>query len=358
MALGVALVSFAGCGHGGSSSGGGSVVATVNGTPITQDEFLRYLMLKPTVEVRSNKGAVEAPVAFPLGFQALNDLVKQKLVVQMAKQEGVYPTDADIAKEIQFRLDGDPNFVKNLNSQGLDMQMIKDALAVEMARDNMIGKGITVTDADIDQFKKDHPQDFMQPAMLNLQWILVKTPEAKKEVDDQLSRGQPFDQVAMQLSVVQNAKESHGAYPNSIESQIPKEILDVTKNIQPLHASDWLPGSNNSGYAKFYVVSRTPAKPVEMTDHVKELVRRQIKSIRGSSARDVGSEIVSQQKSSTINVNMPGLQDPWNAYVKQIAAQPSGSLGTGVPGATAPATTGGAPAATTTAAAPSTKGGK
>jgi hypothetical protein len=336
--LGVALVSFVGCNKGAGAGGGGDVVAVVNGTPITQQEFLHYMMLKPSVEVLSNKGPVDARVSHSIGFQAFNDLVKQKIVVQMAKDEGVYPSDADINKEIAFRMEDNPNFVKALQAQGLDTEMIKQALAVELSQDNLIGKGITVSDADVDAYRKANPKQFTQPATLDLQWILVKTPEAKKQVDDQLSHGQRFSIVATQFSEAPDAKERQGAFATNVESQISPDILKVVKNVAPLHSSDWLAGSNNSGWAKFYVVNRTPASDIKMTDHLKELVKRQIRNQRGANAREMPKQLLTKEQQSKIEIKMGGLQETWDQYVKQLASQ------TGTPASTAPAPTAASPA--------------
>lgn len=296
------------------------MVAIVNGTPITQAEYVRYLMLKPTVTVQSNRGPQEAAVSFPLGFQALNDIVKQKLVVQMAKQEGVYPSDADLNKEIDFRKENDPNWVPNLQRQGLDLGMIKEALAVEMSRDNLIGKDVTVTDADIDQYKKMHPAEFMKPASMDLQWILVSSEAAKKQVDSQLSNGQRFDLVAQQFSEFPGARDSRGAYPTNDPRRMSPDLLKVVNKLEPLHSSDWqvANGSQGKGWAKFYLVKKTNAEPIEYTDHVKEMVRRRIRTQKGSGARDLGTEIMSQEKTGKIEVKMSGLQNTWDAYLKQL----------------------------------------
>jgi hypothetical protein len=316
-AFGVTLIGFAGCNKGESSGG---VAAVVNGTPISEKEFLRYMMLKPSVQVQSNRGPVDARVAQPIGFQALNDLVKQKLVVQMAKKEGVYPTEAEITQEIQFRMDGDPNFVKNLNNQGLDTEMIKEALAVELCQDKLVGKGITVSDADIAQYQAQHKEQFMEPATTDLQWIWVKSAAAKKQVDEQLKRGQPFNVVAAQFSEAPGAKEKQGAFPQRIDKQIPPDILKEVKDIQPMRSTEWIDGKGDSGSAKFYVVKRSPSKPVEMTPHIKELVRRRVREIRGSNAREIGKQILAEQRQGTVEIKIPGLQPTWDAYVKQLTA--------------------------------------
>lgn len=239
------------------------------------------------------------------------------------------------------------------------MEAIKQALKVELCQDNIVGKGITVTDADVEQYRKDHPEVFTDPARLELEWVWVKSEDAKKQVDDELAKGQPFNVVAMQFSEDPNAKTRNGEYNTDIEKQIPADIKKVTANVQPLHTSDWLAGSNNSGWAKFYVVKRTPATPVQMTDHLKEETKRQIRRDRGAKAREIQSQLLAEEQKSTVDIKLGGLQDYWEAHMKELAqakAVGGASAGT-VPTPTASGTTG---AATTTGgAAPATsaKGG-
>lgn len=351
LGLGVVVLGI-GCNRGGSSSGSGGTVAVVNGTPITEQEFIHYLMIKPTVQVMSNRGPVDARVAQPLGFQALNELVQQKLVVQMAKDEGVYPSEKDITDEIDFRKETDANFVKNLMSKGLDLGMIKEALAVELSQENLIGKGITVSDADIDAYIKQHPEQFMQPATIDLRWILVKTAAGKKQVDDQLGRAQRFSIVASQFSEAPKAKETQGAFYTNDIKKIPADIVKAVAKIEPLHMTEWVAGANNSGFAKFYVENKTPAKKIDMTPHLREIVRRQVRKQRGENARSIGTQILASEKKSTVEIKMSGLQDTWDAYMKNLAAAtapPSlektvekatgGSTATGTTTGAAPATT-------------------
>lgn len=345
MVIGVSLVAFAGCKGGGGSS---DVVATVNGVPITQAEYLRYMMLKPSVQVQSSRGPVDARLAEPIGFQALNDLVRQKILVQMAKDQGVYPTDDQITKEIQFQVEGDPNFVKRLSAQGLDTAMIKNALAVQMAQNNLITKGITVTPDEVDKYIAANPDKFTQPPSLDLDWILVHSEAAKKQADDDLRRGQPFEETAMRFSEATNAKDNKGAMPYHHLSELPKELQGPIGATEPLKSTDWIKASD--GWAKFYVVRKTPATKVPITDHIKELVKRQIAFQRGANAAEIGNQIQDKLKTSSVDIKLSGLQDTWDQYMKALQLQTGGpSLEKAVQGSSTGvlpgSATGGAPGA-------------
>jgi parvulin-like peptidyl-prolyl isomerase len=370
-ALGATLVGIVSCNKGGGA--GGDIVATVNGTPISKEEFLQYMMLKQSVKVMSNRGAVDAKVASPLGFQTLDDLVKQKLLIQMAKTAGVYPTDADVAKEINFQVEGDPNFVKNLTRQGMNTDMIRNALAVEISQRNLLTRGITVTDSDITNYIASHKKQFTVPESYDIVWVVVKNQADEKAVDDELKHGQDFAEVAKKYSIVPHAKEDGGMFNRHHLDEIPyPKIKDAIKKTPELKSTDWIPSDDQTGFAKFYVAKITPAKPVDMTDHLKEVLRRSLAMDKGSQAQDLQTQVTKQEVTSNVNIQMTGLQDIWKAYINSIQQQqavpslqgamggPAGSTTAGtLPGGASPSATAGSAAPTGTAATPpATTGGK
>ena len=104
----VASLALAGC-RGGSSSGASGDLAVVNGEAIPMDEYYRYLERKPAVQVVAPQNGqlqagqiAEMPTAAPLGFQAMRDLINRRILIDVARDEKVMPTEADVATELQF----------------------------------------------------------------------------------------------------------------------------------------------------------------------------------------------------------------------------------------------------------------
>src|SRR5690349_18238479 len=89
---GAALLGLAGC-----QGGGGSNVASINGEPITMEQFHKYLEAKPEVQVVLENGEVaNARVSETLAYQALQDLIRQRMIVQLAKDMKLNPTDDEV----------------------------------------------------------------------------------------------------------------------------------------------------------------------------------------------------------------------------------------------------------------------
>lgn len=323
MAAGVLLTGVAGCnkgGSGGSGGGDGGVVATVNGSPITNDEYLRYMMLKPSVNILTERGPATARVSPPLGFQALEDLVQQRLVVQMARDENVYPSDDQVEKEMQFRVKSDPDFVKRLTSQGLSIDMIKEAMKVEMSQFNLLTKGITVTPDAIDAYIKANPKEFVKPPSVDLIWILARSEKTKQAAEQALRSGQTFDQVALQYSEAQNAKQSQGRLPIHQIEQLPKELQAPIAATPQLKSTDWIKAQD--GWAKFYVERRAAATPVPTnSEEMREKIKRKIMLQRGSGGRELQARLQARLREAKVDVQFPGLQDSWKLFEDRMKSQ-------------------------------------
>ncbi|MCX7799948.1 MAG: SurA N-terminal domain-containing protein [Fimbriimonadales bacterium] len=317
----VAMVAVAGCG----SKGGGGDVATVNGEPISKDEFVFNLDMKPTVRVMTQAGPVEAPVAGRLGFQVIQDLILRKATLQLAKDEGVYPSDKEVDEELKLRTKLNPNFVTNLTKQGLTLSRIKESLRFDLAREKLLTKGITVTRAEAEKYVKEHPNEFMEPETADMTWIFVKDEAAKAKVDRELAAGQGFSFVAIQYSQDPNVRRTNGRFPERIVNNMAKPIQDLVRKTPENKATAWLRAQD--GWAKFYIDKKTPAKPIVMDDAKYTVLQRTLARQRGEAGTDLGKRILEKLKSSKIEVTDPALKELWKeAYdnlIKQAKDNPS-----------------------------------
>src|SRR5688572_22628422 len=107
IAAAIGSLVIAGCGSRGSEE-----VANVDGDPITTDDLHKHLETKMSFIVQvPNGGMTTVNVAWTPAFQGLLELVTRKVVMQMAQDEKVYPTEADLDRELNFQKKIDPNYV-------------------------------------------------------------------------------------------------------------------------------------------------------------------------------------------------------------------------------------------------------
>jgi len=80
------------------------------------EEFIKHIETKPTVRVVVDNRQLEVPVANTIAFQALQDLVTQKLIIQMARDKGFKLDDTAVQAEIATLEKINPGYVKNLQA--------------------------------------------------------------------------------------------------------------------------------------------------------------------------------------------------------------------------------------------------
>jgi parvulin-like peptidyl-prolyl isomerase len=326
-ALPLLAVVFAGCNN---SGGGGKPVAIVNNDPINEMDYFKYLERKRTVLAVTPQGPVDVQVAGSLGLQALRDLVNRRLLIQIAKDQSVSPTEEEIKRELDFQTKRNPQFVKALQSAGMSLTEIRADLSIDLARFKLLTKGITVTPADVDKYIKDNPTEFVSPAQVDLYYIQVSSDQGKKQVDAALKQGTSFPVAASRFSEAPNARTNQGQFPLRVLDQMPDPLQAIIKKAKVGTATDWVPDGGN--FLKFFVANRTNEEKIKIDETIRESVRRRIAEERGSQANDLGKSIQEKMRSAKIDVKAEHLAQGWKEAMDQLKAeQASNSAGTGAP---------------------------
>ncbi len=317
----LAAIALTGC-----NKGGAGEIAKVNGMSITNADLIEYLEAKPTVRVSIQGQTQELPVADTLGFQAMQDLVVRRLILQLAKEEGVSPSKQDVEEEIKLRTEVNSGYVKVLQQRGMTMSGIRQQVEVELAQQNLIAKGITVTDKEVEDFIKNNPRQFTEPAKIEMFWI-VTDGAGRTEVDAEITKGRKFQDVAAQLSKDPAARTTNGKFQAQTHptgfplDTLPEEIRNPVSKVAIGKPTDWIamPGGPNV-FAKFYVTRRTEARPIEMTEARKKLVKRGLAVSRGAESKDLQERIAERLRNAEITVSDQNLKALWEKFEQTLKA--------------------------------------
>jgi hypothetical protein len=310
-------------------------VATVEGQPITKDEFYKYLAMKPQVTVQTQNGAASARVSPSLGFQALTDLVRQRVLEQMARDEKVWPTDADVTKELEFQKKRNPDYIRQLNLAGFTLETIKRDAAITLAEQNLITKGITVTKEEVDAYIKENPKAFIEPARADLDFILAANAD-KAKVDTDLASGQMFSIVAQRYSRSPYLKQYGARFINRNDpnenrvDMLSDQLKGLVLKTPELKTTDWIVAGSGMS-AKFYIKKKTPAKPIAIDDTMREMVRRALARERGSAANDLQKRIEDRIRDAKINIDVPEYREQWEKAIEQLKQSAMPGMGGAVP---------------------------
>ena len=150
----------------------GQVLAEVNGSVITTDDFKKELenlppYLKPMTESLDGKK------------EMLETMVIREIILQQAKKEGL-----DTSKAVADKL------------EELKKRVIVDAFLKKKVEEQA-----SISDADLKKFYDEHKDKFKNGAEIRASHILVKDEKAAKEILGQLKGGASFEELAKKNSV-------------------------------------------------------------------------------------------------------------------------------------------------------------
>lgn len=121
--------------------------------------------------------------------QYLNLLIREKVLAQEAKREGMDKEPAYRAAVKEFRI-----------NQKRQEREYATTLLIEAFMRKLRSKDLAVTDADVRSFYDSHKDEFEKPIEINANHILVTSEIEANTVLDRLKKGEAFDKLAREFS--------------------------------------------------------------------------------------------------------------------------------------------------------------
>lgn len=154
----------------------GEVIAEVNGTPITSDQFNKELKGLPP-QLQGLAQSVEGKK------QLLDTMITQQIILQQAKKDGL-----DKSKEVADQLAD-----------------LKDKVVVQAYLKKKLENIATISDADLQKMYEQNKERFRTGDQIKASHILVKTDKEAQDVEDQLKKGASFEDLAKKYSIDSSA---------------------------------------------------------------------------------------------------------------------------------------------------------
>lgn len=250
------------------------VIVTVNGEPIRGATYFKRMEILPGVGRMSAGRFVPATP----GFLTLQQLINEKLMLQLARERGVLPTDAQVRQEIERRTRENPQFVEMFTQVGLTQADLEYDIRVQLAEFNVLTQGINITDQEVDNFFRENPSLFTVPKRYTLRVIAVRDPARRTTVDNALQSGQAFAEVARAHSEEATAPTG-GLIGEVIEDQLAKPVRDALAPLARGQRTGWIPSGESS--VMFFVEDLVPSRLEPMTPELRVATRRRLMMDRG-----------------------------------------------------------------------------
>ena len=271
-----------------------AMVASINGTVITSREVEREV--DNFVMQRQGRFSPEQlqQMRPSLREQALETLINRLLLLQEASRKKIQPDVNKIDAEINMiagRFDSPDMFQKQLTIAGITEKDLRDQIEQKaiidiLLKDIIAGVGV-VTDAEINGFYKDNPENFKVPEQVHPSHILLKvspddSPEVKEQkrleiisLKDRIEKGAAFDQLARDHSECPS-KEQGGDMGFFTRGKMVKPFEEAAFNLKVGDVSEIV--ETQFGFHLIKLVERKQAKTMllaEVRDKISEHLKNQ-----------------------------------------------------------------------------------
>ncbi|MBX3114409.1 MAG: SurA N-terminal domain-containing protein [Fimbriimonadaceae bacterium] len=286
-------------------------IVTVNGQPIARSQYIKRMEVLPGVGKNVGGKFFEATP----GFLTLQQLINEALMLQLAKDKGVEPSEAQITDEIKFRTDDNPDFVKAFTMLGFTQADLRYDIKVQLSEFNLTTMGINIADAQITQFYENEKRaQFTLPKRHKIRVITIDSPALKKKVDDQLAAGKSFADVAAELSIDISTKYDGGLMGVIPEDNLSGTIKAIVNGMKEGQSSIWVPGQTQGVEIKFFLEKTWQSEVMPLDAKLKQRIRRKMMVDRGNVKNDIEKMMANQRANARIEYS----GTPFDGQLKQL----------------------------------------
>ncbi|HON42011.1 MAG TPA: peptidylprolyl isomerase [Bacillota bacterium] len=249
-----------------------AAIATVNGQPITRQDF--YIALSEAA-----------------GRPVLDQLISEMLLAQAATEAGVSVSNEEVDREFEsVRQQVGPEFESLLAQYGMTADDLRKNIKISLLVFRVSTKDVVVTDEQIAAYYNEHTADFESPEMVKASHILVETEADAQAALDRISAGADFADVAAAVSMdpmtAQNGGDlgffaagemvpefgdaafalKTGEISGIVKTDYGYHIIQVTDRVEPRRASF----EEASGVIERLLRSAHAMKPADLIAQLKE----------------------------------------------------------------------------------------
>lgn len=194
----------------GCTSGDKEIVAKVNDQAITKDELYDVMVEQ-------------------YGAQAVEYLISEKIIKSEIEKENVKVDDAEVEAEVNKVKEyygSEEAFNQAMGEYGFNIEDIKNDIIMNMQIKKLVESKVTITDEEIGNYFKENKETLNQEEQVKASHILVEKEEEAKEVEEKISAGKDFAELAKEHSIDEGTKEQGGELGYFGKGQMVKEFED------------------------------------------------------------------------------------------------------------------------------------
>lgn len=283
----------------------------VNGVSLSMQEYYRRMeYLQGVGRVSRNSDFVEL---FP-AIATIDTVITELLMLQVAKERGVLPTEAEIDFEVGYRSRLSPKIVDSWIASGRTMPEYRQMIKVEIAQFKLQTQGQTVTPGDIeDLYNLSKDTLYTSPSRVKLRIITVRTAEAQSTVDAEFKAGKSFQAIAALYSTDLSSKDG-GLFGEVPMEALSEPVRKAITNLKKGERTEWI--SAGEAYAKFLVEEIIPKSVQPLTDDIREDLKRQILVRKSRGKNDVAKMLREARAKAKIEISNPKFDQAYKSFIE------------------------------------------
>lgn len=283
----------------------------INGEPILRGNYIKRMEVLPGVGKNFSGKFIEASP----GFLTLQTLINEMLTLQLARDKGVSPTEAQITEEIEFRTKENPDYVKAFTMLGFSQAELRYDIKVQLSEFNVLTMGITIADAQVNRYYQDRKADFTLPKRYTLRVIAVNSDTEKKAVDTALSAGKKFSEVAAEHSIDISTKFDGGLMGDIPEESLGDDVKTLVKGLKEGQSTAWIKTPNSD--VKIFLEKTLAPKEIPLDDLLKRKIRTKLMADRGGVKNNVAEMMDNMRKAAKVEYQ----GTPFDNDIKSLLGQ-------------------------------------
>jgi peptidyl-prolyl cis-trans isomerase SurA len=288
------------------------IVAIVNGEIITTSDLqsaaararLGLLTLAP--DGKASRGTVSEQ-------EVLEQLIDQKLQLQLARKKGITVEPDEIEKAVEDvkqknGLTTDAALQKALQEEHSSLDQykngLKDQILILKLVNREVRSGVILSDQDIRAYYEEHPERFRTPTQYHLHQIFIPVSKSDpsafdqtvRNVVDQLKNGAEFQTLVKQYSEG-SGPNSDGDLGNLKADQMLPEVRQAIERLKPGEVSEPIKTSLGAHIFRLDEILPPKARPIEevkpeiqevlFQERSAEIYEKWLKDLRASAQVDV-----------------------------------------------------------------------
>lgn len=263
-------------GRSGAWSADPELVARVNGEPVTRGQVQRLLADPLARSELQRELGVQAPDSKELERLAVRKLIIRHLVLQEAARRHVRVTQEDLS-QATAALRGRFKDLKDLGAwmkaRGLDDVALQDLLGTDLALNRALAalvEGVRLPDGQVEEYYAAHKNELNTAEAVRLGVIAVKDMAAADEIVAALKRGEAFERLARERSLVRG--EQGGEIGWVRPARLQPGLREAVKTLKAGEASP--PIQTGDQFLLVRVEERRPAHRLSLSEARPGIERR------------------------------------------------------------------------------------